>query len=86
MRDKKKSHNQTVAHTEAAVEAGMDYENPHEGHNKMYNDFSNLEKKRDEPIHKSYNAHRGARIDQELEEEDKEAIRKQDEKHHRHSK
>ena len=80
---------ETVAHSEAALNAGVNYEDPHEGHKKMYDNVQDLMKERDQPIHRAQGEHRGARIDEELKEEEQaEIAKKQDSKAHhgQHSK
>ncbi|KAI9496118.1 hypothetical protein BDB00DRAFT_163549 [Zychaea mexicana] len=88
MSSRRHGNGSTVAHTEAAMEAGRDYENPNEGHKKMYDNVEDLMKKRDEPIKKSYDESRGARIDQELEEEDQQRLAQKDQSKeaHKHNK
>ncbi|KAI9310870.1 hypothetical protein BX666DRAFT_1868868 [Dichotomocladium elegans] len=78
----------SVAHTEAALGAGRHYENKNEGHNKMYDNYSDLvEHNHHMTYGESKKESRGHRIDRELAEEDqeeinrKEAARQQKEKH-----
>lgn len=62
-----------IAHTEAALMAGKPYESSHEGHNKQYDTFEEYLHNADHMKHEGTPS-RGARIDRELENEDREQI------------
>ncbi|KAG2188120.1 hypothetical protein INT44_000871 [Umbelopsis vinacea] len=66
-----------VAHTEAALMAGKAYESSHEGHNKQYDTFEEYLQNADHMKHEGTPS-RGARIDRELENEDREQIAQKD--------
>lgn len=66
-----------VAHTEAALMAGKPYESSHEGHNKQYDTFEEYLHNVDHMKHEGTPS-RGARIDRELENEDREQIAQKD--------
>jgi hypothetical protein len=66
-----------VAHTEAALMAGKAYEASREGHNKQYDTFEEYLQNVDHMKHEGTPS-RGARIDRELENEDREQIAQKD--------
>ncbi|KAI8887468.1 hypothetical protein K501DRAFT_149793, partial [Backusella circina FSU 941] len=69
-----------IAHAEAALGAGRKYENPSEGQNQMYDNFEDLVKENERQYgHSSNQESRGARIDRELEKEDKETVERMNE-------
>ncbi|GAA5799924.1 hypothetical protein EDC94DRAFT_512136 [Helicostylum pulchrum] len=71
-----------ISHAEAALGAGRPYENSHEGHNKMFDSFKDLEEYNKTHFgHEASKSSRGERIDQELAEEDKETVEKMNEAH-----
>ncbi|KAI7904202.1 uncharacterized protein BX663DRAFT_504278 [Cokeromyces recurvatus] len=75
----RESANFKVAHAEAALGAGRPYEKAQRGQPEMYDSMKELEEQHAKqyshgPSHES----RGQRIDKELEQEDKETIKKMD--------
>ncbi|KAI8080353.1 hypothetical protein BDF21DRAFT_418865 [Thamnidium elegans] len=71
-----------ISHAEAALGAGRPYENSNEGHNKMFDNYKDLEEHNRKNFgHEASKPSRGERIDQELAEEDKETVEKMDEAH-----
>jgi hypothetical protein len=66
-----------IAHAETALMAGKPYEAPHEGHNKQYDTYEEYLNNAHHMKHEGRPS-RGARIDQELANQDQEEIARQD--------
>lgn len=64
----------TVAHTEAALGTGIDYERPNEGENQWHDNVQDVFKERHSQPKRAQHESRGHRIDRELAEEDREEI------------
>lgn len=68
-----------VARAEANMMAGKNYENPHQGHNEMFDTFDELKEHRREAYgNHSSRETRGVRIDRELEQEDQQRLQEKE--------